>query len=101
MAQTKISLQQIYQPSEDVIAREIEGEMILIPLTASIADMEDELYTLNESGREIWQRLNGITTLAEIAHALADGYQAPLDEIEEDILGLLKELMERKMVVAK
>ena len=37
-------------PSEDVVAREIEGEFIIVPLAAGIGDMEDELYSLNESG---------------------------------------------------
>ena len=51
----------VYAPSEDVVAREIEGELIIVPLVAGIGDMEDELYTLNETGRAIWDRLDGKT----------------------------------------
>ena len=40
----------VYAPSEDIVAREIEGEIIIVPLVAGIGDMEDELYTLNETG---------------------------------------------------
>jgi len=43
----KISLDSAYAVSEDVVAREIEGQVIIVPLTAGIGDMEDELYTLN------------------------------------------------------
>ncbi|HNR69686.1 MAG TPA: PqqD family protein, partial [bacterium] len=85
----------------DVVAREIEGEIIIIPLAAGIGDMEDELYTLNETGKMIWDRLDGRNTLAEIAASLADEYDAPLDEIERDVLGLIEELARRKIVVAQ
>jgi len=97
----ELTLQTIYQPSEDVVAREIEGEIIIIPLAAGIGDMEDELYTLNETGKMIWDRLDGRNTLAEIAASLADEYDAPLDEIERDVLGLIEELARRKIVVAQ
>lgn len=101
MVKTEISLSRVYQPSEDVVAREIEGEIIIIPLTAGIGDMEDELYTLNETGKVIWNRLDGVATLAEIAGELAKEYKIPLDEIERDVLGLVKELVQRKIAIEK
>ena len=47
-------LNNTYIPSDKIVSREIEGELIIVPLVAGIADMEDELFTLNETGREIW-----------------------------------------------
>ena len=41
----EVNLEAAYAPSEDVVAREIEGELIIVPLVAGIGDMEDELYT--------------------------------------------------------
>ena len=38
MKEIELTLQTIYQPSEDVVAREIEGEIIIIPLAAGITD---------------------------------------------------------------
>ena len=52
---SKNPLDIIYVPSEDVVAREIEGEMIIVPIASGIGDMEDELYTLNETGKAIWK----------------------------------------------
>jgi hypothetical protein len=40
----KVNLDAAYVPSEDVVAREIEGELIIVPLAAGIGDMEDELF---------------------------------------------------------
>ncbi|TFG60115.1 MAG: PqqD family peptide modification chaperone, partial [Deltaproteobacteria bacterium] len=63
---TEIRMDAAYIPSEDVVAREIEGELIIVPLAAGIGDLEDELYTLNETGKALWARLDGKSTLTEI-----------------------------------
>lgn len=89
----------IYSPSEDVVAREIEGEFIIVPLAAGIGDMEDELYSLNASGVAIWKHLDGKSSLKEISANLAGEYAAPLVEIEQDVIGLVSELLNRKMLV--
>lgn len=88
-----------YRPSDDVVAREIEGETIIVPIVSGIGDLEDELYTLNETGREVWKRLDGTRTLREIVADLAGDYEAAAGEIEADIVGLVEELVRRKMVV--
>jgi hypothetical protein len=92
-------LDAVYIPSDDVVAREIEGEFIIVPLAAGIGDMEDELYSLNESGLAIWKCLDGKKSLKEISTDLAGDYTASLDEIEQDILGLVSELLRRKILV--
>ena len=94
-----ISNDAVYAPSEDIVAREIEGELIIIPLAAGIGDMEDELYTLNETGRAIWNRLDGRVTLGEIIATLSEDFDAPPGEIEHDVLGLVQELAKRRMLV--
>jgi hypothetical protein len=94
-----VQIEAIYVPSEDIVAREIEGELIIIPLVAGIGDMEDELYSLNETGKAIWDRLDGKTSLGTVAAALATEYDAPKAEIEHDVLGLVTELARRKMLV--
>lgn len=96
---TKIQMDGVYAPSEDVVAREIAGELIIVPLAAGIGDMEDELYTLNETGRAIWSRLDGIQDLRAVIEALAQEYDAPRREIEQDVLGLVGELVRQRMLV--
>jgi hypothetical protein len=87
-------------PSEDIVAREIEGEIVIVPLTAGIGDLEDELYTLNETGKAIWHRLDGKKSLKDVAVELASEFDAAGEEIEEDVVGLAAELVRREMVVA-
>ena len=67
----KSELEKIYIPSENVVAREIDGEMIIVPLTAGIGNMEDELYSLNETGKAIWKKLDGNESLGNIVSSLS------------------------------
>ena len=90
----------VYAVSDDVVAREIEGEIIIVPLVAGIGDLEDELFTLNATGKAIWERLDGHRSLNDVIAELAAEYQAPPGEIEIDVLGLVEELSRRRMLVA-
>lgn len=89
----------VYKISEDIVCREIEGELILIPLISGIGDMEEDLFTLNETGKVIWRQLDGKKTLKEIIQYLDKEYDSPLSEIQEDVIGLISEFLKRKMVV--
>jgi len=88
-------------PSDDVVAREIVGELIIVPIASGIGDLEDELYTLNETGRAIWNRLDGKHSLRQISDLLADEFDAPAAEIEHDVIGLVSELVCRRILVVK
>ena len=90
-----ITLDTVCAPSGDVVAREIEGEVIIVPLAAGIGDADDELYTLNETGRAIWQKLDGQRTLREVTAALTQQFDAPEAELEADVLGFVGEMADR------
>jgi len=98
--EAKVSLDSRYMPSEDVVARNIEGELIIVPLVAGIGDLEDELYTLNETGNAIWDRLDGKKKLKDVLAELSAEFEAPVGEIEKDLTGLVEELFRRKILVA-
>ena len=95
----EVNMDAAYAPSEDVVAREIEGELIIVPLVAGIGDMEDELYTLNATGKAIWARLDGKDKLRDVVAQLSQEYEAPSGEIEMDVIGLVGELLKRRMLV--
>jgi hypothetical protein len=94
-----VQLDSVYAVSQEVVAREIEGELIIVPLAAGIGDLEDELYTLNDSGKAVWALLDGGRSLKQVVQALSDEYEAPLEEIEQDVLGLVGELARRRILV--
>jgi len=99
MTKKNASLNGIYAPSDDIVAREIEGELIIVPLVSGIGDMEDELYTVNETGKIIWDQLNGKQSLKEIVDRLSPDYKSAEDEIERDVLGIVSELLKRNLII--
>ena len=94
-----VRLESTYKPSEDIVAREIEGDILIIPLVAGIGDMEDEIYNLNETGRAIWKLLDGEMALKEVVRTLSEEYNASSTEIEEDVIGFVQELYKRGILV--
>lgn len=88
-------------PSVDVVSREIEGDVIIVPLAAGIGETDDELFTLNETGKAIWQKLDGQRTLSQVAEELGQDFAAAVDELEADVLGFATELVRRGILSVK
>jgi hypothetical protein len=97
--QGKASLKAVYAPSKDVVARKVQGEFILIPITSGIGDLEEEIFTLNATGQSIWNKLDGKKNLQEVAESLASEFKASSAEIAKDVLGFKDELLKRRMLV--
>ncbi len=97
--QAKIKLDQVYTISEDLVARKVQGEFIIIPLSSGISKANEELFTLNRSGQAIWEKINGKRTLAKIIEELCREFSASKSTITKNVLGLVEELLKRKMVV--
>ncbi len=96
---TKVSLDSIFKRSEDVVARDIHGELILIPVISGMGDLEDEIFTFNDSGKAVWNKLDGVKKLKDVAKEIAEDYGVPSKEVEPDVTGLTVELLKRKMLV--
>jgi hypothetical protein len=95
---TQIILDAVYVPSENVIARQVQGEFIIIPITSGIADLANDIFKLTETGRLIWDKLDGKRRLKDIIDYLSSEFEASVSEIEKDLLGLVEELVKRKML---
>jgi len=74
-----------YRQSEDIVAREIAGEMLLVPIRNNLGDLES-IYTLNETGAFIWSQMDGTHTLAEVCAAMQAEFEVSQDEAWADLL---------------
>lgn len=86
--------------SENVVAREIEGELILIPLVSGIADLETDIMALNGTGRAIWERIDGHSSLQHVVEEMEKVFEGERQEIEAHVLGFSSELLRRGLLVA-
>ncbi len=89
----------VYAASGDVVVRQVDDQTILIPLESGIDDTANEPFVLNMTGREIWRRLDGKRSLEDIAADLAARFKQPAGIIQKDVIGFVKQLLKRKMLI--
>jgi hypothetical protein len=87
------------RPSTEVVARLIEGQLLIVPLVSGVGDLEDELYTLNETGRAIWEKLDGSRTIDQVAREMSCEFDVAEDAARLDVINLVEELLGRKLLV--
>ena len=87
-----------YEPTDMVVAREIEGELIIVPIESGIADLDDALYTFNETGRRIWNLMCCRLSVNKICEQLSEEYDRSEDMIFDDVTDLLQKLLAMKII---
>lgn len=92
-----ILLEGVYERDPNVIAREIAGEQILVPIQKQAADMA-AIYVLNETGAQVWNLLDGTRSLSDVESLMAEDYDVPEATVRADILGLVGQLQDLGML---
>ena len=88
-----ISLESRPQRSDQVMVQESAGTLLLF-------DVDDgEYFALNDVGRSLWALCDGTRSIAALASVLSAEYDAPLETIEADVLALVRELSEERLVI--
>lgn len=88
-----------YQRSEEVLFREIDGEIIIVPVNSKmISAKEDALFTLTDTGRLIWNQLDGTNTVQQLIDNLCQEYDAPQEQVSKDVVTFLEQLAVRGMI---
>ncbi|MDX9787072.1 MAG: PqqD family protein [Desulfobacterales bacterium] len=94
-----VNMNAAYRPSEHVVVRKIEGEILIVPVSAGVGESDDDLYSLNETGKDVWALLDGTMCIKDVVARLSQQYDAPVSEIETDIRDLIADLLRRRILV--
>lgn len=70
-----------------------EGQAVIVNLNSGV------LFSLNATGTFLWERLDGRTSLAAVAAALATAYEVETSVTEPDVLELANTLMQEGLIV--
>jgi len=62
--------------------------------------MDNEIFTLDEIGQEIWDRIDGKKSVTEIIDELEPLYDTALEVIRKDVQGLISEISKRQIINA-
>jgi hypothetical protein len=71
--------------------RKVGEETILVPLSGNVADL-NEMYTLNDVGSFIWDKLGELSSVDEVVASVTDEFDVKHEEAEADVKVFLTEL---------
>jgi len=91
-AESKLDLSSTVVVAGDVLSSELGTEQVMLSLRDGI------YYGLDEVGSEIWKLLQTPITVGEICRAIADNYDVEPERCRRDVVRLLGELLERRLV---
>jgi hypothetical protein len=80
-----------YFKGKNMVAREIEGETILVPIRQRAADL-DSIYTLNKVGSRVWKLIDGKRTAKEIKNLVLKEFKVSKAQVEKDVARFLAQL---------
>ncbi len=93
---TEMNLNDRYAVSEDVVAREVSGETVLLDLKSG------QYFGLDAVGGRIWALLSDRPhKRVELCDAIETEFDAARDVIEKDMLALAKDFAHRELIIAQ
>ncbi|MDD5185282.1 MAG: PqqD family protein [Paludibacter sp.] len=86
-----MDLQKLYALKSKFVVRVVGNELILVPLTGNVAQM-NELFTMNETGKFIWENLGEKTTIENLETLVTEAFDVDADTAKKDIENFIKKL---------
>jgi len=78
--------------SPNVLLQEVDDETIVLDIES------EEYFSLNETGRVFYELLQEHKNLAEVLQELQNYFDAPKEQLEEDLFAFVKVLDEKKLI---
>ena len=89
---------EIYRKKEEIISRKIAGEMLLVPVTGNLANMQ-RIFSLSTVSGYIWEHIDGRKNVGEIAEEIMAVFDVGQQEAETDLLEFLDELLKNGLIL--
>ena len=91
-----MELSETFKVSDEVVAREVGGEMVLLDLASG------QYFGLDPVGTRIWELLSDSPrSLNQLCDTIEAEFDAPRDRIERDLLALAVQLSDQDLIVSQ
>lgn len=87
----------IYIRTDEVLRRQVVGQNLLVPLRGEVAHLQ-QIFSLNETGDYIWERLDGHLNVSALAEAVAAEFETTREAATADVSAFLDDLETRGLV---
>lgn len=92
-----LSDSQRFVRNRDVVSRQIEGELVIVPIRSGVGDL-NSLYTLNLVGSVLWEFMTEGHTLAEMVRRVCDEFEVTATRAQGDIREFLDSMLAEKLI---
>lgn len=82
----------VYTRNPDFIFRKIVEDLILVPVYQDVAEM-DAIYTLNEVGAFIWDKLGDPVSQIQLEASILDEFDTEEETVRQDTARFLQEMI--------
>lgn len=86
-----MEIESLFQLKSKFVTREVGNELIVVPLSANVAQM-NELFTLNETAKVIWENLNEGIDMPTLIQTITDTFDIDKYTAEKDLELFLQRL---------
>ncbi len=80
-----------------VVAREIAGETLLVPIRGDVDDMH-HIFALNPVAAHVWNRIDGVTPEHEIIASVHEKFAVDAQRTEQDVASFITQLLEAGLI---
>jgi hypothetical protein len=86
-----MALETVYRQSADLIARQVLGDTLLVPLRGELADLQ-RIFALNPVAQQIWAWLDGELDVAAVCARLVLRFEVDPAQAEADLVAFIAQL---------
>ena len=86
-----MEIESLFHLKSKFVTREVGDELIVVHLSANVAQM-NELFTLNETAKVIWENLNEGADMSALIQTITDTFDIDRHTAEKDIAVFLQTL---------
>ena len=88
-----MNLDMVPRQATRIVAQQAAGQWVLLDVSTG------RYYSLDQVGGRIWQLCDGTRSVRQIAEAVCDEYDAAGQSVNDDVAGLVSELVGESLLV--
>ncbi len=86
-----MDIQTLSRIKSKFVARQVAEELVIVPLSGNVAQM-NELFTLNETGKFIWDNVSEDKTPVQISALMTEQFDIDVQTAQRDVETFLKQM---------
>ncbi|RJP80449.1 MAG: PqqD family protein [Desulfobacteraceae bacterium] len=92
-----MSNNKVYRKKDEIVARKIADETILVPIRGKLADMQ-RIFSLNPVAEFIWAHIEKETPVEKILNLVIHEFDVEEKKAKEDLVALIDDFLTENLI---